>query len=198
LSANVVAWYDSATGSTNVVYTGVTNRVRTYHSLTMADNGAIAFMAAKLDDTNRTTDVYVALPGGDPANPTWVSSLSTPADATVAASGPMISPDGKRVYFKFTTISKLNGTRAVQLYVRDLSADAPELIAAGSYYSKMVWTPSGPLVLGGSGDFLFQTPSTPTDLALLPVAAAPPEVSLRIARIAAGWQISFEKIPNIT
>jgi hypothetical protein len=193
---NVVSWYDSATGETNVVFRAPTNRVVRYDSISMSDNGAIAFMAAHPDDTDRMSDVYVALPGGDPASPTWISSIPTSADATVAASGPMISPDGTRVYFRFTTISKFDSTRRVDLYVRELSAPEPELIASGAYFSKMVWTPAGPLVIGGSGDFGFQTPSNETDLALLPMAAPPPEVTLEIARVAAGWRISFEKIPN--
>jgi hypothetical protein len=196
---NVVSWYDTATGETNVVFTAPTNRVVRYDSISTADNGAIAFMAAHPDDTNRTTDIYVASPGGDPASPLWISSIPAPDDSTVAASGPMISPDGTRVYFKFTTISKLDSTRRIELYVRELSAATPELIASGSYFSKMVWTPSGPLVIGGSGDFGFQTPSDETDLALLPMAAGPPpDVKLQIARVAAGWRISFEKIPNAT
>jgi hypothetical protein len=197
--SNIVSWYDSATGSTNVVYLGGTNRTRVNHSISMADNGAIAFMAPNVNDTNRTTDVYVALPGGDPAAPFWASSIATPADTTVAASAPMISPDGKRVYFKFTIISKLNATRYEQLYVRDLSADSPESIASGSYFSKMVWTPAGPLVIGGSGDFSFATASDETDLALLVApTTTPPEISLQIGRVAAGWRISFQKIPNVS
>jgi hypothetical protein len=198
-SVNTVSWYDSATGETNVVFQSSINRSRVYHTLSMADTGAIAFMAAHPDDTNRTTDVYVALPGGDPAAPVWVSSIPTPADTTVAASGPIISPDGKRVYFKFTTISKLNFSRQSQLYLRDLSAPASELIATGSYFSKMIATPAGPLVLGGAGDFSFASGSDETDLALLlPPPSAPPEVSLRIGRVTQGWRISFQKIPNFT
>jgi hypothetical protein len=193
---NIVSWYDSATGETNVVYTGSTNRVRPYDSLSIADTGAIGFVAAH-EDTNRLSDVFVAVPGGDPTAPIWVSSIPTPDDATVAASAPLISPDGKRVYFKLTTISKIDGTRLIQIYVRDLNAADPEVIVTGYYFSKFIRTPAGALVIGGPEDFGFATPSDSTDLALLQDATPrPPEASLRIARAAEGWRISFEKIPN--
>ena len=196
---NVVSWFDTATGETNIVYTGPTNRVRIYDTLSLADTGAIAFIAAHPNDSNRTTDVYVALPGGNPAAPLWASSIETPANATLAASSPLLSPDGKRLYFKFTTVSKLDATRRSEIYVRDMTTGELELAASGQYFSKMISTPAGPLVIAGSGDLPFTAPSNITDLALLPFPAATPlEVSLALARAPEGWRISFAKIPNVT
>ena len=196
---NFVAWYDAATGATNLVFTGPTNRTLRYDSVSIADNGAVAFMAATLDDTNRIADVYVALPGGDPAAPSLVSALPTPPDSIVTASSPLISPDGARIYFKYTTVSKLNSATHVDLYLRDLSSASPQLITTGAYFSKMIRTPAGPLVIGGSGDFSFAAPSNETDLALLPYPpATPPRISLQIAQAADGWRISFHKIPDVT
>jgi hypothetical protein len=196
---NVVSWYDVATGDTNVVFTGPTNRVLRYDGLSIADNGAVAFMATASDDTNRLSDIYAALPGGDPASPVWISSMATPADATVAASSPILSPDASRVYFKLTTVSKIDFSRRVEIYIRDLAAAAPQLVAAGSYFSKMIRTPSGPLVVGGSGDFAFTTPSNESDLALLPYPPSNPStIPLKLGAVSNGWKLSFDKIPNVT
>jgi hypothetical protein len=197
--SNIVSWYDVATGGTNIVFTGPTNRVLRYDPPSIADNGTIAFMAANLEDPSRTTDIYVALQSGDPAAPLWVSSMSTPANATVAASSPLISPDGTRIYFKLTTVSTLDHSRSVEVYVRDLSAPAPELVAGGFYFSKLIRTPAGPLAIGGSGDFSFAAPSNETDLALIPYpSSTPPNVPLKIGFVSNGWKISFDKIPNAT
>jgi Tol biopolymer transport system component len=196
LRTNIVSWYDTATGETNIVYTGDTNRVRTYHSLSIADTGAIAFMAADTNDANRITDIYLATTTGPV---TQVSSISTPPGSTVSATAPLLSPDGKTLYFKFTTISKLDGTRRSDLYVRDLVTGSLDIIATGQYFSTMIWTPAGPLVLAGSGDLPFTNPSDTTDLALLPFTSSTPlEVSLTLARAPEGWRISFAKIPNVT
>jgi Tol biopolymer transport system component len=196
---NAVMVADIVSSSVKILFTDVTNRVSRYDAISISDNGLVAFMAADATDTNRTADVYVVDSTVDPPPPpTLVSSIPTPSDSTVMASSPMISPDGKRVYFKFTTISTLNGARQADLYVRDLAASTPELVASGSYFSKLIRTPTGPLVLGGSGAFSFATGSDETDLALLPYPAAALEIPLRIARNGSDWRISFEKIPNTT
>jgi hypothetical protein len=196
---NVVAWYDVATGETNIVYTGSTNRTTRYDSVSIADNATVTFMAANPDDTNRIADVYVLLPGGDPTSPMLVSSMPTPQNATVLASSPLISPDAKRVYFKVTTISKLDSSTQVNIYVRDLAAASPEFVALGSHFSKMIRTPAGPLVLGDPSAFGFTAPSTETDLALISYpASTSPSIPLQIGQSADGWRISFDKIPNVT
>ena len=193
---NTVTLFEPATGQSRRLFAASTNRFRRYEGLSVNDHGTAAFLARWGDDTNRNADVFVVSAQQDPPTATVVSSsIDVPPDTLATAGRPVISPDGKRVYFKMSILNRTNLTRRADIYVKELTAPAADLIATGSYFSTLIETPAGPIVLGGAGDFGFATPSEVTDLALLPY---PAEIALKIAKAGDAWKISFPKIPDQT
>ncbi len=196
LQTNAVTLFDSTTSLSRLIFADTTKGATNYDSPSISDNGTVAFMAVAANDPDRISNIFTVSAADQISPPTLVSSIPTPSGSTAAASSPLVTPDGKHVYFKWNVVSKSDATRRSEIYIKNLPTDAPTLVAGGSYFSRMIATPTGPLVLCGAGDLSFTTSSSETDLVLLAYPPEAPSVRLQLARAGNAWKISYPNIPE--
>lgn len=183
-SSNTVQLHDRITGQTKVVFAS-SNKVANYRSLSVANNGAVAFLGYS-GATNRTADVYVVDALGNP--PTRISLVPTADGVTDYAADPMLLPDGRQLYFKIVTPVGLNRPQRIDLYAAAVANPNPQKVLGSEFMTRFSQTPDGVLAIGLGTDFGFTNASQLGDLAYLDGA---PLIFLELSRAAEGWRIVY-------